>query len=108
MADTIAVQVLERTTGKFVSEVFPSGSKPFLAAAGTILRGIVRTGTTVLSDLGRTMGDGETGEKGVRERLSGWLERRDVSPAFAGYCVVLVAASALTKLQFGRLSRARV
>ena len=77
MADTIAVQVLERTTGKFVSEVFPSGSKPFLAAAGTILRGIVRTGTTVLSDLGRTMGDGETGEKGVRERLSGWLERYD-------------------------------
>lgn len=40
--------------------------------------------------------------------LSGWLEHRGVSPAFAGYCVVLIAAFALTKLQIGRLSRARV
>ena len=39
--------------------------------------------------------------------LSGWLEHRGVSPAFAGYCVVLIAAFALTKLQIGRLSRAR-
>ena len=40
--------------------------------------------------------------------LSSWLEHRGVSPAFAGYCVVLIAAFALTKLQIGRLSRARV
>lgn len=36
--------------------------------------------------------------------LSAWLEHRSLSPAFAGYCVVLIAAFALMKLQIGRLS----
>ena len=39
--------------------------------------------------------------------LSGWLEHRGMSPAFAAYSVLLIAAFALTKLQIGCLSRAR-
>jgi hypothetical protein len=81
MDSSVLQNGLDRLTESFMAKVYPDAGVCQRRAAGTLFNALVRGGSTLVTRLSAFAGDGgKTAPKGVRERVSWWLENYD----FAG------------------------
>ena len=77
MACNIAKKAVESTSNALLGKVFPKFGKVAEGAAHTLFSAVVRTGSTLVTDIAAAMDGDATSKKGRQEKVSGWLARYD-------------------------------
>ena len=77
MACNIAKKAVESTSNALLGKVFPKFGKVAEGAAHTLFSAVVRTGSTLVTDIAAAMDGDVTSKKGRQEKVSGWLARYD-------------------------------
>jgi len=85
MSNNVLQSDLESQTNSLATQVFPNATRPLANAANTLLNGLVKGGSTLVTDIAAYVGDAraqsgeprETMPKGLCERVSRWLEDYD-------------------------------
>ena len=109
MTHNIAENTVERTSKRLLDKVFPNLGKVPRESAHKLFSAVVRTGSTLVTDLAASMDRDATSSKGRQEKVSGWLERYDFASSVREYLwkegIALISRNTVIAVDSGDISK---
>ena len=109
MPQSIAQNVIERTSKSLLADVFDSSGKVATEAAQTVFCSLLRTGSVLVKDIALSIRGSATSSKGRQEKVSGWLQRYDFSTPVRDYlwrkAAALVGPDTVIAVDSGDISK---